>query len=129
MLTSPEPCGANTTTTNLSPTLGVASQTPPTRRLQILTVLILGTGAASATNGEIRIGNSTTDSFSAEVPYYQNEARMFEREIKQVRGINGKKVRVIFDNQSSNPGAALNALNKAVEQEKLIAFIGPVKST
>jgi branched-chain amino acid transport system substrate-binding protein len=44
-------------------------------------------------------------------------------------GVNGKQINLIMvDNQSSNPGA-LAALQKAVEQEKVLALIGFVKST
>ncbi len=102
------------------------------RSLAILAaVLLVSSGLAWAADNEIRIGIgiSTTGTFSAEAPYYQNEARLFEKQINQNGGLNGKKVRVIIiDNQSTNPGA-LNALNKAVEQDKVLAFIGPVKST
>ncbi len=103
-----------------------------TRTLLLLTVATVAlSGMAWAADSEIRIGIgiSTTGDFSAEAPFYQNEARLFEKQINQAGGINGKKVRVIItDNQSTNPGA-LNALNKSVEFEKVLAFIGPVKST
>jgi branched-chain amino acid transport system substrate-binding protein len=103
-----------------------------TRTLLLLTVATVALSAmAWAADSEIRIGIgiSTTGAFSAEAPYYQNEARLFEKQINQAGGINGKQVRVIItDNQSTNPGA-LNALNRSVEFEKVLAFIGPVKST
>ena len=105
------------------------------RLTSTLLILIVATvalsGMAWAADSEIRIGIgiSTTGTFSAEAPYYQNEARLFEKQINQAGGINGKKVSVvIIDNQSTNPGA-LNALNRSVEHEKVLAFIGPVKST
>jgi len=105
------------------------------RLTSTLLILIVATvalsGMAWAADSEIRIGIgiSTTGTFSAEAPYYQNEARLFEKQINQAGGVNGKKVRVIItDNQSTNPGA-LNALNRSVEYEKVLAFIGPVKST
>src|SRR5208283_2913198 len=98
-----------------------------TRTLLFLTVATVAlSGMAWAADSEIRIGIgvSTTGTFSAEALYYQNEARLFESQINQAGGINGKKVRVtIIDNQSTNPGA-LNALNKSVEQDKVLAFIG-----
>jgi branched-chain amino acid transport system substrate-binding protein len=103
-----------------------------TQSLAILAaVLLVASGSAWAADNEIRIGIgiSTTGTFSAEAPYYENEARLFEKQINQGGGLNGKRVRVIIiDNQSTNPGA-LTALNKAVEQDKVLAFIGPVKST
>jgi branched-chain amino acid transport system substrate-binding protein len=51
------------------------------------------------------------------------------KEINAAGGINGKKIDlVIVDNQSTNPGA-LAALQKAVEQEKIVALVSSVKST
>ena len=82
-------------------------------------------------NGEVRIGVSvsTTGGFSAEAPHYVNDVRLAEKQINAAGGINGKKLNVlVFDNQSTNPGA-LAALNKAVEQEKVLAYIGGNKST
>ena len=84
-----------------------------------------------AFTGEIRIGMSVplTGTFSGESPYYVNNVRLAEKQINQAGGINGKKLNVVMiDNQSTNPGA-LTTLNKAVEQDKVLAFIGPVKST
>jgi branched-chain amino acid transport system substrate-binding protein len=51
------------------------------------------------------------------------------KQINEAGGINGKKLDlVIVDNQSTNPGA-LAALQKAVEQEKVVALVSSVKST
>ena len=101
----------------------------------IVVVAIIGLAGAGApvwaATGEIRIGIGIpiTGNFSVEAPYYVNEARMFEKQINQAGGVNGKTLKILItDNQSTNPGA-LNALNKAVEQDKVLAFIGPVKST
>ena len=94
-------------------------------------IVLTGAGVAWAAEGEIRVGIGIpiTGNFSVEAPYYGNEARMFEKQINQAGGINGKTLRILItDNQSTNPGA-LNALNKGVEQDKVLAFIGPVKST
>ncbi len=104
----------------------------------LLVLLVVGgdpagaaTPASPAASGEIRIGVSvsTTGAFSQEAPHYVNDVRLAEKQINQAGGINGKTLKVlIFDNQSSNPGA-LNALNKAVEQEKVLAYLGGNKST
>jgi branched-chain amino acid transport system substrate-binding protein len=51
------------------------------------------------------------------------------KEINAAGGVNGKQIDLrIVDNQSSNPGA-LAAIQKAVEQEKVLALVGSVKST
>jgi len=98
----------------------------------VLLIATIATPAVAGTlNGEIRIGMSVplTGTFSGESSYYVNNVRLAEKEINQAGGINGKKLTmVLIDNQSTNPGA-LNTLNKAVEQDKVLAFIGPVKST
>ncbi len=51
------------------------------------------------------------------------------KQINAAGGVNGKQINlIIVDNQSTNPGA-LAALQKAVEQEKVLALVGSVKST
>ncbi|HTU00979.1 MAG TPA: ABC transporter substrate-binding protein [Candidatus Sulfotelmatobacter sp.] len=97
----------------------------------LLTVPLAASAAAPAFNGEIKIGVSvsTTGGFSAEAPHYVNDVRLAEKQINQAGGINGKKLTlVILDNQSTNPGAPA-ALNQAIEQEKVLAYIGGNKST
>jgi branched-chain amino acid transport system substrate-binding protein len=100
----------------------------------IIAVTSVGIAAAAqeaGSGGEIRLGMGIpiTGAFSSEAPYYVNCVKLAEKQINLAGGINGKKLRVIIiDNQSTNPGA-LAALNKAVEQDKVLAFIGPVKST
>ena len=47
----------------------------------------------------------------------------------QQGGVNGQAINFIqIDNQSTNPGA-LNALNKAVNEDNAFVILGPVKST
>jgi branched-chain amino acid transport system substrate-binding protein len=97
----------------------------------ILALPLAVSAAAPVFNGEVKIGVSvsTTGGFSAEAPHYVNDVRLAEKQINQAGGINGKKLNiVIFDNQSTNPGAHA-ALNKAIEQEKVLAYIGGNKST
>jgi branched-chain amino acid transport system substrate-binding protein len=51
------------------------------------------------------------------------------KQINATGGVNGKQINLILvDNQSTNPGA-LAALQKAVEQETVLALVGSVKST
>jgi branched-chain amino acid transport system substrate-binding protein len=51
------------------------------------------------------------------------------KQINAAGGVNGKQINFIMeDNQSTNPGA-LAALQKAVEQDKVLALVGSVKST
>ncbi|HEX9017219.1 MAG TPA: ABC transporter substrate-binding protein [Chloroflexota bacterium] len=70
-----------------------------------------------------------TGQFASEADLYLKAVKLAEKQINQAGGVNGKQVKVIVqDNQSTNPGA-LAALNKNVEQDKVLALIGPVKST
>lgn len=61
-----------------------------------------------------------------------NQSKAIKLALKQINeagGVNGKKIDLrIVDNQSTNPGA-LAALQKAVEQEKVLALVSFVKST
>jgi branched-chain amino acid transport system substrate-binding protein len=87
--------------------------------------------AATAPASEILIGMSAplTGGWAAEADLYVKAIKLAEKQINEAGGVNGKRVRmVITDNQSTNPGA-LAALNRNVEQDKVLAMIGPVKST
>ena len=80
---------------------------------------------------EIRIGFivQVTGASAAEGAYIMKAANLALKQINEAGGVNGKKINlVIQDSQSTNPGA-LAALNKLVEQNKVLIIIGPVKST
>jgi branched-chain amino acid transport system substrate-binding protein len=100
----------------------------------VLLVWALGlplAGFAAAASDEIRIGMNValTGAFVSEADLYMKAVRLAEKQLNQTGGIAGKKLRLIVeDNQSTNPGA-LTALNKNLEQDKILALIGPVKST
>ncbi len=87
--------------------------------------------AAAATGGEIRIGFTPpiTGASAAEGSFQIKAIKLALKEINAAGGVNGRQINLIMvDNQSSNPGA-LAALQNAVEQEKVLALIGVVKST
>ena len=67
---------------------------------------------------------------SADEGAFQIKAiKLAVKQINAAGGVNGKQINlIIVDNQSTNPGA-LAALQKAVEQEKVLALVGSVKST
>lgn len=86
---------------------------------------------ARAVDDEVLIGMNApvTGSAASEAVYFLKAVKLAEKHINQTGGINGKKLRVVVqDNQSTNPGA-LAALNKSVEQDKVVAILGPIKST
>ncbi len=99
----------------------------------ITMLLIFGLIAAAAPAGaqEIRLGFTPpiTGASAAEGALQLKAIKLALKEINAAGGVNGKKIDLrLVDNQSSNPGA-LAALQKAVEQEKVLALVGFVKST
>ncbi|GIM28595.1 ethanolamine utilization protein EutJ [Clostridium polyendosporum] len=51
-----------------------------------------------------------------------------EEEINNKGGINGKKVKVVYEDDQAEQNAAINAFNKLVDDEKVVAILGPVTS-
>ncbi len=89
------------------------------------------TAASTAAGGEIRIGMNTylTGVYASLGTLYVDAAKLAEKQINAAGGINGKKIDLIIeDNQSTNPGA-LAALNKNLEQDRVLALLGPAAST
>ena len=98
--------------------------------LSVMIVAIFGSGVATAAD-EIRIGFTPpiTGVHAAGGSLQVKTIKLALKEINAAGGVNGKKIDLrIIDNQSSNPGA-LAALQKAVEQEKVLAMIGCLYST
>jgi len=88
-------------------------------------------GVQAADDQEIRIGFTVpiTGASAAEGAYFIKAIKFALKQINQAGGVKGKKINLIMeDTQSSNPGA-LAALQKCVEQDKVLALVGPVKST
>jgi branched-chain amino acid transport system substrate-binding protein len=98
--------------------------------LSFLVAAAVGSGVASAAE-ELRLGFTppVTGASAAEGALQIKAIKLALKQINDAGGVNGKKINLlIVDNQSSNPGA-LAALQKAVEQEKVLALVGSVKST
>jgi len=98
--------------------------------LSVMIVAIFGSGAAMA-DQTIRIGFTPpiTGVHAAAGSLQVKAIKLAAKEINAAGGINGKKIDLrIIDNQSTNPGA-LAALQKAVEQEKVVALVGCLYST
>ena len=92
-----------------------------------ITVGVLNLQAADA----IKIGFTppVTGAAAAEGALQIKAIKLAVKQINAAGGVNGKQINlIIVDNQSTNPGA-LAALQKAVEQEKVLALVGSVKST
>ena len=98
--------------------------------ITLLPVALSGV-AQAAPDQEIRIGFTVplTGAAASEGALFIKAIKLALKEINQVGGVNGKKINLIMeDTQSTNPGA-LAALQKCVEQDKVLALVGPVKST
>ncbi|HTX53422.1 MAG TPA: ABC transporter substrate-binding protein, partial [Candidatus Baltobacteraceae bacterium] len=98
--------------------------------LALLLSCIGGVGVALA-GEDIRVGYipPTTGPSAAEGALQIKAIKIALKEINASGGVNGKKIDMrMVDNQSTNPGA-LAALQRAVEQEQVLALVGPVKST
>ena len=107
----------------------------PTRMLSTSLLCFLVTaaiGGGLAIAGEqIRIGFTPpiTGGSAAEGALQIKALKLALKDINESGGVNGKQIDLIYvDNQSTNPGA-LAALQRAVEQEKVLALVGVVKST
>lgn len=55
-------------------------------------------------------------------------ASLVEKEVNDKGGINGKKVKFVFEDDQADQNASLNAFNKLVDDEKVSAIFGPVTS-
>ena len=101
-----------------------------TTLLCFLVTTAVGGGLAIAAD-DIRLGYTPpiTGPSAAEGALQLKAIKIALKEINAAGGVNGKKIDLqVVDNQSTNPGS-LAALQRAVEQEKVLALVGVVKST
>lgn len=94
-------------------------------------LLVRGPLCAGAGAGEIRIGMDTpiTGANAANGALWIKAVQLAEKQINAAGGVNGKLIQVIInDDQSTNPGA-LAAVNKSLEQDGILALMGPTTST
>ncbi len=97
--------------------------------LIILAGLSLGPCLAAADDIKIGFTPPVTGASAAEGAWQLKAIKLALKQINEAGGVNGKTINLIIeDNQSSNPGA-LAALQKAVEQDQVLALVGVVKST
>ena len=98
--------------------------------LSIMVLTVVCGGLAMAAE-EIRIGFTPpiTGVHAAGGSLQLKAIKLALKEINAAGGVNGKKIDLrIIDSQSTNPGA-LAALQKAVDQEKVLALVGCLYST
>ncbi len=103
------------------------------KRRAIMTVLAaaaLAAGAPAAVAGELRIGllTSLTGPLSVYGVPEKAAAEFAVNQINAAGGINGNKVRLLVEDDTSKPVTFLNSLNRLIDQEKVHALVGPITS-
>jgi len=91
----------------------------------VMVVAAVGSNIATAAD-EIRIGYTPqlTGGHSGQGPHEVKAIKLALKQINAAGGVNGKKINlIIVDNQSSTSGAQA-AVQKVVEEEKVLALIG-----
>jgi branched-chain amino acid transport system substrate-binding protein len=102
--------------------------------LAVAMVASLFVGCSSKKDGDsaevIKIGSIAP--LTGKVATYGQSVKegvqLAEKEINANGGINGKKVKVVFEDDQADQNAAINAFNKLVDEEKVSAVIGAVTS-
>lgn len=108
---------------------------------KLLSVILASTMAVSVLTGCGASGNNSDDSvikiggigpLSGSASTYgvsvKEGATLLESEINDAGGINGKKIKFIFEDDQADPNAAMQAFNKLVDDEKVCAILGGVTS-
>jgi branched-chain amino acid transport system substrate-binding protein len=58
----------------------------------------------------------------------KNGAELLQEEINKSGGINGKEIQFIFEDDQADPTPSIQAFNKLVDNDKVVAILGPVTS-
>ena len=91
--------------------------------------VVISAGPAPAQEIKLGFTPPITGGAASEGALQVKAIKLALKQINEAGGVNGKKINlIIVDNQSTNPGA-LAALDRAVQQEKVLALVGSVKST
>lgn len=99
----------------------------------LLGTSLISCGGAKATNGSdnvIKIG--AIGPLSGKASTYgqsvKNGAGLYIEEINKNGGINGKNIELVFEDDQADQNAAMNAFNKLVDNDKVVAILGGVTS-
>ncbi|MDS0527947.1 ABC transporter substrate-binding protein [Clostridium sp. SHJSY1] len=58
----------------------------------------------------------------------QEGTQLLEKEVNDAGGINGKKIKFVFQDDQADPNSSMQAFNKLVDDEKVCSILGPVTS-
>ncbi|WP_434510724.1 ABC transporter substrate-binding protein [Desulfitobacterium sp. AusDCA] len=83
--------------------------------------------ANSGDSGDIVVGmvNSETGDYASAGVYIKDGVKMAVDEWNEKGGINGKKIKLIIQDDQSTPAGAVNAFNKLTSENKLTGFVAP----
>jgi branched-chain amino acid transport system substrate-binding protein len=92
-----------------------------------MTVLV---SCGNTNENEIKIGaiGPLSGSASTYGVSVKEGAELLEKEVNDAGGINGKKIKFVFEDDQADPNSAMQAFNKLVDDEKVSAILGPVTS-
>jgi branched-chain amino acid transport system substrate-binding protein len=102
------------------------------RRILVLASILLLAAAPqawSAAKPPIKLGAVLRLSIGAEdgIPARRG-LEMAVAEVNKTGGIDGRQVQLIVEDEKDSPGAAVNAVKKLIEVDKVVAIIGPMTS-
>jgi branched-chain amino acid transport system substrate-binding protein len=95
-----------------------------------LTILLLiGLSACERAQKPLRMGAVARLSIGAEqgIPCRRG-VEMAVAEVNQAGGINGRKVELIMEDEKDSPAAAVNAVQKLINVDQVVAIVGPMTS-
>ncbi|MGO9580593.1 MAG: ABC transporter substrate-binding protein [Desulfobaccales bacterium] len=103
--------------------------------MNIRKILVLGMALTLVTAGlawgadPIKIGSVLRLSIGAEhgIPSKRG-VEMAVAEVNKTGGINGRQVEVIFEDEKDSPAASVNAVQKLINVDKVVALVGPMTS-
>lgn len=98
-----------------------------------LLVSLSGCGSTDTASGKgpIRIGQATalTSEYTVVGQYLSNGAKMAVEEINKAGGIKGQQLQLVQEDSANTNPAAVNAINKLIDSDNVIAIMGPDLST
>ncbi len=95
----------------------------------LLCALVFVAASVSLAADPVKIGSVLRLSIGAEhgIPSKRG-VQMAVDEFNAAGGLNGQKVEVIFEDEKDSPTAAVNAVKKLVDVDKVVALVGPMTS-
>lgn len=93
--------------------------------------LLVGCSSNSGADGDtIKIGGLVplTGAASSYGQSVKNGALLLEEELNNAGGIDGKKIQFIFEDDQADPNSSIQAFNKLVNNDKVVAILGPANS-